>query len=144
MKNITVGCADGPICKKMVHAAPDNHDYVSWLKGELFGENIVESAKATIDHFDKRIVYINILLNRSVDCDCAGVRAAPVKALNIGILASSDILAIEQSSIDMVYDLPASEHHDLKERIESRKGLHQLKYMKEMKMGNDRYQLIAL
>lgn len=144
MKNIAIGCVDGAIGKKMVHAAPDNDDYESWLKGEPFQENMVESAKATIDHFGKKIVYINVLRNMSVDCDCAGVSAAPVKARDLGILASTDILAVEQASIDMVYQLPEAELHDLKERIESRKGLRQLSYMKEMKMGNDQYELIAL
>lgn len=144
LKNIAIGCVDGPVGKKMVHAAPDNEDYASWLKGEPFQENMVESAKATIDHFGKRIVYINVLRNMSVDCDCAGVSAAPVKARNLGILASTDILAVEQASIDMVYKLPEAELHDLKERIESRKGLRQLSYMKEIKMGNDRYELIRV
>ena len=59
--NIAIGCADGRIGKKMVHAAPDNEDYESWLKGEPFKENMVESAKATIDHFGKRIVYIELV-----------------------------------------------------------------------------------
>ena len=144
MKNIAIGCVDGPIGKKMVHAAPDNEDYASWLKGEPFQENMVESAKATIDHFGKRIVYINVLRNMSVDCDCAGIKAAPVKARDLGSLASTDLLAVEQASIDMVYKLPEAELHDLKERIESRKGLRQLSYMKEMKMGNDQYKLITL
>ncbi len=144
MKNIAIGCADGHIGKKMVHAAPDNEDYASWLKGEPFQENMVESAKATIDHFGGRIIYINVLRNMSVDCDCAGVNAAPPKARDMGILASSDILAVEQASIDMVYKLPEEELHDLKERIESRKGLRQLSYMKEMKMGNEVYQLVNL
>jgi uncharacterized Fe-S center protein len=144
LKNIAIGCADGTIGKKMVHAAPDNDDFESWLKGEPFQENMVESAKATIDYFGKRIVYINVLRNMSVDCDCAGIEAAPVKARDLGILASTDILAVEQASIDMVYKLPEAELHDLKERIESRKGLRQLSYMKEMKMGNDRYELITL
>jgi uncharacterized Fe-S center protein len=80
----------------------------------------------------------------SVDCDCAGVSAAAVKARDLGILASTDILAVDQASIDMVYKLPEAELHDLKERIESRKGLRQLSYMKEMQMGNDRYELITL
>lgn len=144
LKNIAIGCADGPIGKKMIHGAPDNVHYELWLKGEPFQENMVESAKATIDHFGTRIVYINVLRNMSVDCDCAGVRAAPVKAHDLGILASTDLLAVEQASIDMVYKLPEAELHDLKERIESRKGLRQLSYMKEMKMGNDRYELIRL
>ena len=144
MKNIAIGCADGPVGKKMVHAAPDNENYETWLKGEPFQENMVESAKAIADHFGKRIVYINVLRNMSVDCDCAGVKAAPVKARDLGILASTDILAIDQASIDMVYKLPKAELHDLKKRIESRKGLRQLSYMKEMKMGNDQYKLIRL
>lgn len=144
MKNIAIGCADGPIGKKMVHAAPDNDDYASWLNGEPFQENMVESAKAVVDHFGKRIVFINVLCNMSVDCDCAGVRAAPPKARDLGILASTDLLAVDQASIDMVYGLPEEELHDLKERIESRKGLRQLSYMKELKMGNDRYELITL
>jgi uncharacterized protein len=104
----------------------------------------VESAKATIDYFGKRIVFINVLRNMSVDCDCAGIKAAPVKARDLGILASTDILAVDQASIDMVYKLPEAELHDLKERIESRQGLRQLSYMKEMKMGNDQYELITI
>lgn len=144
MKNIAIGCVDGPIGKKMVHAAPDNENYELWLKGEPFQENMVESAKATIDHFGKKIVFINVLRNMSVDCDCAGIKAAPVKAHDLGILASTDLLAIEQASIDMVYKLPDAELHDLKERIESRKGLRQLSYMKELKMGNSQYELITL
>jgi uncharacterized Fe-S center protein len=107
-------------------------------------ENMVESAKATIDHFGKRIVYLNVLRNMSVDCDCAGVSAAPPKAHNLGILASTDLLAVDQASIDMVYKLPEAELHDLKERIESRQGLHQLEYMKQLKMGNDQYKLVAI
>ena len=144
LKNIAIGCADGRVGKKMVHAAPDNEDYESWLKGEPFQENMVESAKAVIDHFGKRIVFINVLRNMSVDCDCAGVNAAPVKARDLGILASTDLLAIEQASINLVYQLPEAELHDLKERIESRRGLRQLSYMKEMNMGNDKYELITV
>lgn len=144
LKNIAIGCVDGPIGKKMVHAALDNENYNAWLKGEPFQENMVESAKAIADHFGKRIVYVNVLRNMSVDCDCAGVRAAPVKARDLGILASTDLLAVEQASIDMVYALPEKELHDLKERIESRNGLRQLSYMKELKMGNDQYELITI
>ena len=144
LKNIAIGCADGTIGKKLIHGAPDNEHYELWLKGEPFQENMVESAKATIDHFGKRVVYINVLRNMSVDCDCAGIKAAPVKAHDLGILASTDLPAVEQASIDMVYKLPEAELHDLKERIESRKGLRQLSYMKEMKMGNDQYELITI
>jgi hypothetical protein len=78
------------------------------------------------------------------DCDCAGVRAAPPKVRDLGILASTDILAVDQASIDMVYMLPEDESHDLRERIESRKGLRQLIHMKELGMGNGRYELVEL
>jgi len=144
MKNIAIGCADGRIGKKMVHAAPDNEDYKTWLMGEPFQENMVESAKAVIDHFGGRIVFINVLRNMSVDCDCAGVGAAPVKARNIGIFASTDLLAVEQASIDSVYRLPETELHDLRERIESRKGLRQLSYMRELQMGNGHYRVVRV
>ena len=144
LKNIAIGCADGAIGKKMVHAAPDNDNFAGWLQGEPFMESMVESAKATIDHFGERIVYVNVLNSMSVDCDCMGVDAAPAKARDLGILASTDVLAVEQASIDMVYELPEAELHDLKERIESRKGLRQLSYMREMGMGNGQYELIRL
>jgi len=144
MKNIAIGCADGPIGKKMVHVAPDDDDYKTWLRGQPFQENMVESAKATVDFFAPRIVFINVLRNLSVDCDCAGIRAEPPKARDLGILASTDLLALEQASIDRVYRLPEPELRDLRERIESREGLHQLEYMKTLQMGSARYQLVPV
>jgi hypothetical protein len=60
------------------------------------------------------------------------------------ILASTDILAVENASTDIVYNLPEAELHDLRERIESRNGLRQLSYLKAMKMSNDQDELIAL
>ena len=80
----------------------------------------------------------------SVDCDCAGLSAAEPTIGDIGIVASTDILAVDQASIDMVYARPAAERHDLVERIESRHGLHQLTYMKELGMGNNEYELITV
>ncbi len=144
LKNIAIGCSDGPIGKKMLHGATDAVNYENWLQGDPFQENMVEAAMAVKQLFGKHIVFINVLRNMSVDCDCAGVSAAPVKARNLGILASTDLLAVEQASIDMVYKLPSAELHDLKERIESRKGLHQLEYMKTLNMGNANYKIMSL
>ena len=144
IKNIAIGCADGQIGKKQVHAAPDGDDYSQWLMGKGFMENMVESAKATVDHFSPHITFINVLRRMSVDCDCAGVSAAEPKARDIGILASKDILAVDQASIDMVYQLPENELHDLKERIESREGLHQLEYAEEIGLGSREYELIEI
>ena len=144
IKNIAIGCADGRIGKKQVHDAPDNENYDKWLMGAKFMENMVESAKATVDHFAPHIVYINVLRRMSVDCDCAGTNAEEPKARDIGILASKDILAVDQASIDMVYNLPEKEAHDLKERIESREGLHQLEYGDEIGIGTRQYELIEV
>lgn len=107
-------------------------------------ERITESSKATVDYFKDRITFVNVLRNMSVSCDCEGVEAAPVVTPNIGIVASLDILAVDQASVDLVYALKEDEHHDLVERIETRHGLRQLSYMKEMGMGNDRYKLIDI
>lgn len=140
-KNIGIGCADGRIGKAMIHTTPGQPD--QWdIDKEEFMERITESTKATIDHFGKRVAYINVMRNMSVSCDCEGVAAAPVVTPNVGILASLDILAIDQACVDLVYALPEHFHHDLVERIESRHGLRQLTYMKELGMGNDRYVLI--
>ncbi len=140
-KNIGIGCADGRVGKAMIHTTPGSDDM--WdIKEEELMERIAESSKATVDHFGEHIAYINVLRNMSVDCDCAGVAATPVVTPNIGILASTDILAIDQASVDLVYALKEDEHADLVERMESRHGLRQLSYMKELGMGNDRYHLI--
>ena len=143
MKNIAIGCADGRIGKQQVHAVSDvNLPWDQWPAKEMLMETMSESAKAVIDHFGKHIVYINVLRRMSVDCDCAGTSAAEPTIPDIGILASTDLLAIDQASCDLVYN--AKSNKDLVERIESRRGLHQLEYMRELKMGSDRYALIEI
>ena len=111
---------------------------------EEFMERLTESSKATADHFGNHIAYINVLRNMSVSCDCEGTGAQPVVTPNIGILASTDILAADQASVDLVYALPEKDRHALVERMESRHGLRQLSYMKELGMGCDRYVLLDL
>lgn len=142
-KNIGIGCADGRIGKGMIHTRSGSDNMWSIAEEELM-EKITESSKATVDYFGKRIAYINVLRNMSVDCDCAGVEAAPVVTPNVGILASLDICAIDTASVDIIYAMKEEEHHDLVERIETRKGLRQLTYMNEMGMGNMKYVLIDL
>lgn len=140
-KNIGIGCADGRIGKAMIHTTPGSDDMWDIAKEE-FMERMTESAKAVVDHFGDQIVFINVIRNMSVSCDCEGTAAAPVVTPNVGILASLDILAIDQASVDLIYAMKEEDHHDLVERIETRHGLRQLSYMKELHMGNDRYLLI--
>jgi len=141
-KNIGIGCADGQIGKKMIHAGDSGSQW--GVNQEEFMERMTESTQATVSHFKDKIAFINVMRNMSVDCDCAGTSAKPVVTPNIGIVASVDILAADQACVDCVYALPAESKKDLVERMESRHSLRQLSYMKEMGMGCDRYQLIDI
>ena len=142
MKNIAIGIADGKVGKAMLHGSTPENTWAT--NGARFQENMAESAKATVDHFGKHIAFINVLRRMSVDCDCAGVAAEEPKARDIGILASTNLVAVDQASLDKVYALPEQELHDLKERIESREGLRQISYMKELGMGSGAYTLVDL
>ena len=142
-KNIGIGCADGRIGKAWIHITPGQNNQWDINKEELM-ERMTESTKAVIDYFGKHITYVNVMRNMSVSCDCEGVNAAPVVTPNVGILSSTDILALDQACVDLVYAMTEAEHHDLVERIETRHGLRQLSYMKELGMGNNRYILIDL
>ena len=142
-KNIGIGCADGRIGKAEIHTVPGSDNMCSIAEEELM-ERMTESSKAVVDHFGEHICFVNVLRNMSVSCDCEGVGAEPVVTPNIGILASRDILAIDQASVDLVYALKEEDRHALVERMETRHGLRQLTYMKELGMGNDRYHLIDI
>ena len=142
-KNIGIGCADGRIGKAMIHTTPNQPNQWDIAKEE-FMERMTESTKATIDYFGKRVTFINVMRNMSVSCDCEGVAAEPVVTPNVGILGSLDILAIDQASVDLIYAMKEDEHHALVERMETRHGLRQLSYMKELNMGNSKYILIDL
>jgi len=142
-KNIGIGCADGRIGKKEIHTAVGSDNMWSIAEEELM-ERISESTKATIDHFAPHVCYINTMRNMSVDCDCAGPGATPVVTPDIGILASLDILAVDNACMDLIYNLPDGGGKALVERVETRHGLRQLSYMKELGMGNDRYTLIDI
>lgn len=140
LKNISIGCASGRTGKRQIHSDGSN----LWAGGPLFMERMAEGGKAVADHFGKHITYINVLRNMSVSCDCEGVNAEPVRLPNLGILASTDILAIDKASVDMIYALPEEVRAHMVERIESRSGLRQLTYMKELGMGSDQYELVAV
>ena len=142
-KNIGIGSADARIGNSRINTTPGSDD--QWdISDEEFMERMTESTKAVADHFGEHISYINVMRNMSVSCDCEGTAAEPVVTPNVGILASLDILAVDQASVDLVYAMKEEEHHALVERIESRHGLRQLTYMKELHMGNDRYHLIDI
>ena len=140
-KNIGIGCADGKIGKKMIHQAEGSDDQWSIAEEELM-ERISESTKGTVDHFGKNICYVNVMRNMSVSCDCEGCLAEQVVTPNVGILASTDILALDTACVDLIYALSETDGAALRERIETRHGHRQLSYMKELGMGNNKYILL--
>jgi len=140
-KNIGIGCADGRIGKRDIHTAVGSANMWSIAEEELM-ERISESTKATVDYFAPHVCFINTMRNMSVDCDCAGRDAEPVVTPDVGIVASLDILAADSACVDLIYNLPDGGGKALIERIETRHGLRQLSYMKELGMGNDRYTLL--
>ena len=142
-KNIGIGCADGRIGKAMIHTTPGSTNQWDIAKEE-FMERMTESSKAVVDHFGKNIAFVNVMRNMSVSCDCEGTAAEPVVTPNVGILASLDILAIDQASVDLIYAMKESDRKALVTRMETRHGLRQLTYMKELGMGNDKYKLIDI
>lgn len=133
LKNIAIGCASSK-GKLIVHGK-------GWPTGKPFLERMVEAGYAVAEHFKGHITYINVLKNLSVDCDCDAHGAAPTMG-DIGILASTDLLAIDQASVDLVY--AASDSKDLINRIESKEGLHQLDYMETLGVGNRKYDLVQI
>ena len=98
----------------------------------------------TVDHFGKKITFVNVMRNMSVDCDCAGTSASPVVTPNVGILASRDICAVDQACVDLVFAMGEEHNKALVERMTSRHAFRQISYMKELGMGNDKYKLIDI
>lgn len=144
MKNIAIGCASGQLGKKQVHGVADSMpaSWKDWPGKEKLMELMADSAKAVTDHFGNHITYINVLRNMSIDCDCAGKSAEKPSIKNIGILASKDLLAIDQAACDLIFSQP--DNKDIVERINSRHGLRQLSAMAEHKMGLPQYELIVV
>lgn len=140
-KNIGIGCADALIGKALIHTRTGKFN--NWdIDMEELMERMTESTKSVIDHFGEKVAYVNLLRNMSVSCDCEGTAAQPVVTPNIGILSSTDILAIDQASVDLIFALKEEDRAALVERMTTRHGFRQLSYMKELKMGNDRYKLL--
>ena len=142
-KNVGIGCADGRIGKKEIHTRVGSDDLWSISEEELM-ERISESTKATIDYFAGHVSYINVMRNMSVSCDCEGCNAEPVVTPDIGIFASLDILAVDNACVDAIYALPGGGGKAMIERVETRHGLRQLSYMKELGMGTDVYKIIDI
>ena len=113
------------------------------VKQEDFMESMADAAKTIHEKFKGNIVYINVMSNMSVDCDCCYIAEDPCMG-DIGILASTDPLALDQACIDLVYNStdPGKDH--LIERIESRKGTLILDAAEKIGIGSREYEIVNI
>ncbi|NBK79926.1 DUF362 domain-containing protein [bacterium D16-76] len=142
IKNISIGLGSQE-GKCVIHTAGNSHTSPWGGDQTGFTESMAEAGKAVSDYLGngERIVYINVLNNISIDCDCDGNPAAP-DIHDIGILASTDPVAIDQASIDLAFAAEGSE--SLQNRVNGRNGLHTLEHAEEIGLGSRGYELIDL
>ena len=144
LKQLSIGVASSK-GKRYIHCCGNDGSYEDMFHQdqESFLEAMADAASSVVKHFGDNIVYINVMCNMSVDCDCCNVAEDPCMK-DIGILASTDPVAIDQACIDLVInsDDPGKEH--LLERINSRKGTHTIDAAVELGIGSKEYELIEV
>lgn len=141
LKQLSIGCASS-YGKAYIYGAGVPEDI--WTANhDLFLESMADAASSVHNYFKDNIVYINVMKNMSVDCDCCAVAEDPCMK-DIGILISTDPIAIDQACLDLVYasDDPGKEH--LIERIESRNGVHTIEAAEALGYGSRDYELIEI
>ena len=140
LKNISIGIASSH-GKMNIHGAGDP---TTWTDNHnAFLEAMADASKSIVDFWKDKIVYINVMKNMSVDCDCCAVAEDP-KIADIGILASTDPVALDQACVDLVYasNDPGKKH--LIERIESRNGIHTVEEAAALGVGSRKYKLVSI
>lgn len=139
IKQLSIGVASS-MGKAYIHGVGDINDF--WNSDhDSFLESMADAASSVIECFKGNLVYVNVMKNMSVDCDCCAVAEDPCMG-DIGILVSLDPVAIDQACLDLVYasDDPGRGH--LIERIESRNGVHTIEAAAELGYGSREYELI--
>ena len=139
IKNISIGIAS---------SAGKSHIHSGGTGGSMWGgnqdaflESMAEAGKSVVDYLDGNILYINVMNRLSVDCDCDGSPAEP-DMHDMGILASVDLVALDQACVDLVYG--AEDGQSLIDRIESRNGLHTLEQAEKIGLGSREYELVNI
>ena len=139
IKNISIGLASSR-GKKWIHSGGTTMDSFGGEQ-DAFLESMAEAGKAVSDSLGDRIVYVSVMNRLSVDCDCDGTPAEP-DMHDIGILASTDPVALDQACVDFVYAAPDSK--SLVQRMESRHGIHTLEHAEKIGLGSRSYVLETL
>ena len=141
LKQLSIGVASS-MGKKYIHGVGDLDAFWT-LDHDSFLESMADAASSVIRYFDGSMVYVNVMKNMSVDCDCCAVAEDPCMK-DIGILVSLDPVAVDQACLDLVYasDDPGRDH--LVERIESRNGVHTIEAAAALGCGSREYELIEV
>lgn len=146
LKQLSIGIASSR-GKSYIHSAGKTLDQNEvWklnTKQDLFLESMADAATSVVDYFKEKIVYINILCNLSVDCDCCAKAEDPCMK-DIGILLSLDPVAIDKASVDLVYSSEDAGKTHLIERIESRNGLHAIEEAEKRGIGTTKYKIVNI
>ena len=146
LKQLSIGCASSE-GKALIHSAGINKDqYTLWDNlppQDAFLESMAEAASAVVKYFKGNMVFINVMANMSVDCDCCSTAEDPCME-DKGMLISLDPVAIDQACIDIVINSndPGKEH--FMERVNSRNGIHTIEKAEELGVGSRDYELIEL
>ena len=141
LKQLSIGCASS-YGKAYIHGAGIPEEI--WTADHnKFLESMADAASAVVNYFNRNIVYINIMCNMSVDCDCCAKAEDPCMK-DIGILSSLDPVSIDQACIDLVYNSNDSGRNHLIERIESRNGIYTIECAANLNVGQREYELIEL
>lgn len=140
IKNMSIGIAS-TAGKCLIHTAGASSTSPWGGAQDPFLESMAEASKGIVDYLGGNILYINVMNNLSVDCDCDNSPAAPTMS-DIGILASLDPVALDQACIDLVYAAP--DGADLIERIESRNGIHTVEHGAAIGLGSRVYELVSI
>ena len=146
LKQLSIGCASSA-GKTLIHTAGVTDEQTQLFNNlpeqDHFLEAMADAAKSVVDYFKGNAVYINVMKNISVDCDCDGNASAPCMK-DIGILASLDPVAVDQACLDLVYNSEDPGKDKLIERIESLHGVHTVEAAADLGVGSREYELITL
>lgn len=141
LKQLSIGLASS-YGKAYIHGAGDPKKI--WTADhDSFLEAMADAASSVIKYFNGNILYVNVMKNMSVDCDCCAVAEDPCIA-DIGVLVSTDPIAIDQACIDLVYSSADPKKNHLIERIESRNGVHTIEAAEKLGYGTRNYDLIEI
>ena len=141
LKQLSIGVASS-YGKKYIHGVGDTDNF--WTADhDSFLESMADAASSVVKHFGGNALYVNVMKNMSVDCDCCAVAEDPC-IKDMGVLVSTDPVAIDQACIDFVYasDDPGKAH--FVERVESRNGVHTIEAAAELGIGSREYELVTV